>query len=106
MSRNGTDIYSNRGSGSDFFHTSRRDTVLSVGAFVVLLSLIVSVASVTFGWSWIPRLFLGFLALSGVLLVRSRALGKQPVFYEEAVHLTTASFGLLSILVLLAQQLG
>jgi hypothetical protein len=106
MSRDAADIYSTGGSRSDFFHASGRDTVIDVAVFVALLSLIVSVASVTFGWAWIPRMFLGFLALSVVLLVRSRALGRQPGFYDESVHLTTATFGLLSILVLLALQLG
>ena len=105
MSSSGAGIHSQQ-SGSDFFHASRRDTALSIGAFVVLLSMIVGVASVTFGWDWIPRLFLAFLALSVVLLLRSRALGKPRVAYQESVHLTTATFGLLSILVLLAQQLS
>lgn len=51
-------------------------------------------------------MFLAFLALSALLLLRSRALGRQPMFYEESVHLTTATFGLLSSLVLLFHQLS
>ena len=81
-----------------------RDTALSVGAFVALLSLIVTVASVTFGWDWIPRMFLAYLALSALLLLRSRALGAR-FFCGESGHLTTATFGLLSSPVLIAQQL-
>jgi hypothetical protein len=61
---------------------------------------------VTFGWDWIPRMFLAFLALSAVLLVRSKVLGRETATYQESVHLTTATFGVLSIVVLVAQQLG
>lgn len=102
----GTDIPRDQESGSDFFRATMPDTVLRVGAFAVLLSVIVSVASVTFGWDWIPRMFLAFLALSAALLIRSRALGNEPTAYEESVQLTTARFGLLSIVVLLVQRLS
>ena len=69
---------------------------------MALLSLIVGVASATFGSDSILRMFLAFLALSAVLTVHSRALGKPRAAYTESVHLTAATLGLLSILVLLA----
>lgn len=97
-------INSHQASDSDFVHRSARDTLLSVGAFVLLLSLIIGVAAVSFEWDWTPRLFLAFLALSAVLLARSRLLGQPPAFHEENIHLTTATLGLLSLLVLLAAQ--
>lgn len=93
------------GSGSDFFHGSKRDSVLSVIAFVVLLGLIVGVASVAFGWDWILPMFLAFAVLSGLLVVRSKLLGRQPVIYEESVHVTTAAFGILSVVTLAVQAM-
>lgn len=66
-------IYADTRSGSDFFHPSPRDTAASIGAFVVLLSIIVGVASVTFGSA--GSLVVGTL---GALLTYAYCPGSDP----------------------------
>jgi len=72
MSRSGADIYSDRGFGSVFFHPCRRDTVLSVGPFVSSADphRVRGIGDVRLE---LDPPHLGFLTLSGVLLVQQLA---------------------------------
>lgn len=100
------DFYQDFGSGSSFFHATVEETAVSVAAFVALMALIISLVSVTFGWVWLPRAFLALVAVSGTLLVRSRLMGRKPAYYEECVHLTTVTVGLLAGIVVLVNTFG
>lgn len=101
-----SDVYQEAGHRSDFFRDTRQGTVRSISGFMLLLTGLVVMASLTFGWTWIPIAFVALLAMSGVLLVRSRALGRGAAYYEESVHFTTATLGILAVVVLIVAALN